>query len=321
MILASTGLAACHVGGSTLHSFAGAQLASGSLDQALESVWSNSKAVDRWKSISTLIIDEISMVDGPFFEKLDYIAKNIRGSSKPFGGIQLIMCGDFLQLPPVGDNVNFAFESSAWQHLDPKCIVLSQIFRQNDQKLIKILTDMRFGIVTDESERILKGLENRLINSSILPTTLYPLREDAARHNQSAIDSLAGSPHSLEAKDEAADYFDISKLDYLTLSPKSLKLKVGAQVVLTKNYSSTLFNGSSGIVTGLADDHVSVRFLKTGSISSLRSKDTKIKRVAHEIIGPDGNLIASRGQFPILPSYALTIHKSQGQTLPLVRVR
>ena len=134
-VTASTGLAACNIGGVTLHSFGGIGLGKEPAEQLVKKIKRNMKAKNRWLRTKVLIIDEISMVDGDLFDKLEAVARAIRNNARPFGGIQLVVTGDFFQLPPVPDNgrvVKFAFDAGTWGTSIEHTIGLTQIFRQRD---------------------------------------------------------------------------------------------------------------------------------------------------------------------------------------------
>ena len=134
-VTASTGLAACNVGGVTLHSFGGIGLGKEPLPELIKKVKKNQKAKNRWLRTKVLIIDEISMVDGDLFDKLEGIARAVRNNGRPFGGIQLVITGDFFQLPPVpdyGKAAKFAFDGATWDTSIEHTIGLTQIFRQKD---------------------------------------------------------------------------------------------------------------------------------------------------------------------------------------------
>jgi ATP-dependent DNA helicase PIF1 len=128
-------MAAANIGGTTIHSFAGIGLGQGTGEQLVDFVKKNRKAVGRWMRSEVLIIDEVSMVDGDLFDKLAHIAKRFRRKEgNPFGGIQLIMTGDFFQLPPVTKNgqPKFAFEAAAWKECIDVTVNLTKVFRQKD---------------------------------------------------------------------------------------------------------------------------------------------------------------------------------------------
>jgi ATP-dependent DNA helicase PIF1 len=135
-VTASTGLAACNIGGMTLHSFAGIGLGKEDASTLIRKIRQNPKARNRWQKTKTLVIDEISMVDGDLFDKLSQIGRTIRKNGRPWGGIQLVLTGDFFQLPPVPDrekrDVKFAFEASTWGDSIDHTIGLTEVFRQKD---------------------------------------------------------------------------------------------------------------------------------------------------------------------------------------------
>lgn len=137
-VTASTGLAACNIGGVTLHSFGGIGLGKEDVPALVKKIKRNQKAKNRWLRTKILIIDEISMVDGDLFDKLEGIARSMRNNGRPFGGIQLVITGDFFQLPPVPDNENksrgakFAFDAGTWATAIHHTIGLTEVFRQKD---------------------------------------------------------------------------------------------------------------------------------------------------------------------------------------------
>ena len=134
-VTASTGLAACNIGGVTLHSFGGIGLGKEPVPDLVKKIKRNMKAKNRWMRTKVLIIDEISMVDGDLFDKLEGIARIIRNNGRPFGGIQLVITGDFFQLPPVPDSgrvSRFAFDGATWNTSIEHTIGLNQVFRQKD---------------------------------------------------------------------------------------------------------------------------------------------------------------------------------------------
>jgi ATP-dependent DNA helicase PIF1 len=134
-VTASTGLAACNVGGVTLHSFAGIGLGKEDVPELVRKIKKNQKAKHRWMRTKVLVVDEVSMVDGDLFDKLEAIARQIRNNARPFGGIQLVITGDFFQLPPVPEGrraAKFAFDASTWSTSIEFTIGLHHVFRQKD---------------------------------------------------------------------------------------------------------------------------------------------------------------------------------------------
>lgn len=268
-VTASTGLAACNIGGITVHSFAGIGLGKGELNDLLKVVRRNRKAVNRWNSTSVLIIDEISMVEGSLFDKLDWIARKVRKrTDKPFGGIQIIICGDFYQLPPVSkvtynvdgterkDDTLFAFESDTWNTALHSKIILKEVFRQKgDQMFINMLNEMRGGFVSDETEREFMYLSRPLqCQAGIVPTELYATRFEVENANNIKLNNLPGRAQVYEARDGGSLPHAVKALMLSNfLAPQKLFLKEKAQVMCIKNYDSTLVNGSLGQVIGFVD--------------------------------------------------------------------
>ncbi|KAK5627608.1 hypothetical protein RRF57_003323 [Xylaria bambusicola] len=165
-VTASTGLAACNIGGQTLHSFAGIGLGKEDVPSLVKKIRRNAKAKNRWLRTKTLIIDEVSMVDGDLFDKLSQIAREIRNNGRAFGGIQLVITGDFFQLPPVPDGgkkeAKFAFDAATWNTSIDHTIGLTQVFRQKDPQFAGMLNEMRLGKISDDTVQAFKNLARPL---------------------------------------------------------------------------------------------------------------------------------------------------------------
>jgi ATP-dependent DNA helicase PIF1 len=165
-ICASTGIAACNIGGKTLHSFVGCGIVRMHPSQMAGRVIKNKSALARWQITEVLIIDEISMIDGDLFDSIDQCARIVRDSKKPFGGIQLVICGDFFQLPPVPERDSngkmiaptFCFETESWKNAIEETVMLTHTFRQTDPVFINILNELRFNKLSAESIKVLKSL-------------------------------------------------------------------------------------------------------------------------------------------------------------------
>lgn len=299
-ITASTGLAACNIGGQTLHSFAGVGLGKGEPLKLLKYVRRNRAATNRWKSIDVLIIDEVSMIDPSFFDSLDYIARKIRHSNKAFGGIQLIICGDFYQLPPVVNRllpdgsenpdaeVKFAFEANSWGEALEKTIVLREVFRQKgDQKFIDMLNQMREGQISDEASKEFQRLSRPLPSrEGIVPSMLFATRREVDGSNNARLAKLEGKP-LLYTSIDGGSLAPQQKQTVLSniLAPKALHLKKGAQVMCIKNIDSTIINGTLGQVIDFVSDKnmLSVNSLAQGSVEDGLEKEIITEANAIEI--------------------------------------
>jgi ATP-dependent DNA helicase PIF1 len=164
-VTASTGLAACNIGGVTLHSFAGIGLGKEDAPELIRKIKRNTKSKTRWQRTKVLIIDEVSMVDGVLFDKLEQIARSIRCSGRPFGGLQLVVTGDFFQLPPVPDRdkaATFSFDANTWKTTIEHTILLTHVFRQRDPVFANMLNEMRVGKLAPKSREIFQKLKRPL---------------------------------------------------------------------------------------------------------------------------------------------------------------
>ncbi|GET86111.1 pif1 helicase-like protein, putative [Leishmania tarentolae] len=166
-VTATTGIAALNLSGSTLHSFVGCGIPSreDTRDSLLGIVRSKQRCVRNWRNCRVLIIDEVSMLEPSFFEVVDYIARHVRNRPhEPFGGIQLILSGDFLQLPPVsrerrGRGPQFCFETETWWRANPSVCLLCTPFRQRNLRFFSILNEMRFGELQPDSVELLYSMD------------------------------------------------------------------------------------------------------------------------------------------------------------------
>lgn len=304
------------------------------------------------------------MVDADLFDKYDQIARKMRRKDVPFGGMQIVVTGDFFQLPPVtkGNSTSkFCFEAASWEQTIQKSINLSQVFRQRDQSFVDMLNEMRFGRLTPESIQRFRQLQRPIhYDDGIEPTELFPRREDVERSNYNRIQALNTEGHSYPATDGGSIQDDAQREKLLSnfMAPKNMSLKIDAQVMLIKNIDETLVNGSMGRVIGFchthdfaldsggrwrqdiagSDDEADDRAQKLRSILRQKvARDAKpLPVVRFKVPGgsqdmlveyeqfknelPNGEVQVSRAQLPLILAWAMSIHKSQGQTLDRVKV-
>lgn len=307
----------------TLHSWAGVGLGKEALPKLVSDIRRSSKAMRRWLLTDTLIIDEVSMMPPEFFEKLDAIAKRLRSSQKPFGGIQLIFVGDFFQLPPVNKekedkDPDFIFEIPLWKTMDFNVIDLKEIMRQKDPVFHEILNEARIGQLSNKSLVILKERQNlNWKKLEIKPTLLFPQRGIVNSINMQNLKKLQGDQYSYKVSTISATavtqqmQYSIDKTNRDSSYEEELLLKVGAQVMLIINLPSSsetnLVNGSRGVVTGFSGpSHTPlVKFLGY-------ENPIPIEHYYWEVADFEG---VKQKQIPLRLAYALTIHKSQGSTL------
>ena len=311
-VTASTGAAAVLCRGTTLHSFAGIGHGKESTQQLIMKL--SKAARKRWGQCSTLVIDEISMIDGTLLDKIDAVGRSARGDySKPFGGVQVIISGDFMQLPPV-KATRFAFEADVWPTaFGSNQFCLTRVFRQRDQSFVSLLNELRVGRASPATCAKLQATAARGLTAvnGIEPTKLFARNVDVDAVNKRKLQELPGAETPLLAQDEG-DENKIKDCAY----PKELVLKVDAQVMLLKNIDvkAKLINGSRGRVVAIQQ--------KGGRIDSIKcvfqhAGEWNVKR-DEATVEQAGKVLARRTQFPLRLAWALSIHKSQGQTIDLL---
>lgn len=255
-ITASTGLAAATIGGSTLHKWSGVGIGTGTGEQLVKRLEKQHNQLAVWRNTRVLIIDEVSMIDGHFLDKLEYVARRLRKNEKPFGGIQLVLTGDFFQLPPVqkrdsqqSEMAVFCFESGMWKTCIHRTILLTKVFRQQDDELVRMLNAIRFGEVTPQLTETIRHLSRTVsYPDGIAPTELYATRREVESSNARQLESLPGEAYQFHAVDAAPKEY-ATLLDSSLMVEKTVTLKVDAQVMMLKNKpESELFNGSLGKV-------------------------------------------------------------------------
>ena len=295
---------------STLHSWAGIGLGTDSKPL-------HKQAIQRWKKIQILIVDEVSMLSLSLFERLDEIGKTIRKSSRPFGGIQLLFCGDFYQLPPV--NEAFCFESELWKSTFIT-VQLVKNFRQQDEIFHSILSELRKGKISKQSYTILKQRVGLSYPPNI--TQLVSTRLNAEHINQHYYSSLTGEDHiykveqhttleMTESEQKIRRNFTSAQIEYeLRQLQKNIQcdfisLKTGAVVMCIINMKNTpICNGSQGVVIDFTSDHFPIVQFKS---TTMVMKPNTWKSETIPGIGIS--------QLPLIYAWAMTIHKSQGSTL------
>lgn len=194
----------------TLHAFAGIGDGEASAQRCLQIVERKPAVASLWRKCKILIIDEISMVDADFFTKIEAVARHVRRNEKPFGGVQLILCGDFLQLPPVTSKENkksFCFQSPAWANCVQATYELQTVHRQSDPEFVSMLNLLRIGRVTDEVEaRLMATSKQRIETNGILATQLCSHTKEVNMINQSKLEQLEGAGAVFEAQDSDKNF-------------------------------------------------------------------------------------------------------------------
>ncbi|CAJ0840354.1 8137_t:CDS:2 [Entrophospora sp. SA101] len=338
-VTATTGIAAVNITGTTLHSFAGIGLGTESTKELIKKIKKSKIHRFQWQTIEALIIDEVSMLDGDLFDKLEAIAQAIRDNNRPFGGILLIVTGDFFQLPPVSKdrNVKFCYESNSWGKCIKHIIQLSTVFRQKESDLIDMLNEIRLGIVTEKTLKIMNRLKlsPQYPNDGIQATELYSRVDKVTSANLVLLSKIQNKSYIYHAKDyEPTKIGQLKTLIKGCLAPDKLELKRGAQVMLIKNINRDLVNGSRGIVVGFYSDATRKSYYdgedeimefdqRDEILPIVRFTENRelVVREAEWRLETVGNVVlASRRQIPLILAWAISIHKSQGQTLERVKI-
>ncbi len=306
-----TGVSALILGGKTLHSFLGIGLGTDTYKKLYKFIRLNNKIHDRWINLDVLIIDEISMLSIELFEKIEKLARELRCCERPFGGIQLLLVGDFLQLPTVG-NLHFCFESAMWDICIDETILLRQIMRQKDATFTRILNKIRMGDIDDECKEIIGSREIKYISDSgLIPTMLYATNAKVNATNEKYYSLLDGPEYTYSIKykwyravRQRESYINAVKMEH------DLKLKIGAQVMYLIN-SGELVNGSRGVVKEFIENYPVVLF-NCGRRELIRPATLDIKE--------NDNVVLSYTQLPLKLAWSSTCHKLQGATVSLIRI-
>ena len=313
-VTATTGLAATHLGGNTIHSWSGIGVSDHLPNNFFERLSKTRR--DVISKTDVLIIDEISMLHDFRLDMIDKVLRTVRENDQPFGGIQLVMSGDFFQLPPVNrpneQGGGFVVYSDAWQELRPAVLYLERQYRQNDDRLLEILTALRTGDVRR------RHVEALLARTKIEPpdgdiTELHTVNVDVDDINIQKLAELPGEERSYQQTTTGSKIY-VENLQRSVLAPENLAIKLGALVMAVKNSPQKLYaNGSIGTVVDFEPltEYPVVEFRDGRRVTMVPDvwelRDGERKR-------------ASISQVPLRLAWAITVHKSQGMTLDAAKI-
>lgn len=320
-ITASTGIAATHIGGQTIHSWSGIGVYEKLDSWTLDKLEQNEKLFKRYENVKVLIIDEISMLHASRLDMVNTLFKKFRHSDKPFAGIQIIFCGDFFQLPPVvkryggeevlDDSREFAYNSKAWQELNPIICYLKENYRQDDEKLAKILNDIRFERNINEVFKNFDLIQTKKeigLGKEILKLYTHNIDVDSINEERYNLLDLNLKEFSYEMTNNGKKNF-VEILKQNCLAPEILNLKKGAKVIFIKNDKNREYqNGTLGEVIDF--DVSNMPIVKTFS-----GKTICVGPDCWQYANDDGKVLAEISQLPLRYAWAITVHKSQGMTL------
>lgn len=311
-ITASTGIAATHINGMTIHSWSGIGIKKSFTSRELDFIAGNKYIERRIKKSKILIIDEISMLDSKTLDAVDAICRRVKNKMNlPFGGIQTILVGDFFQLPPVareGETADFAFTSKAWREMNPATCYLSEQHRQEDRAFLSVLSAIRSDSFDSEHYA---HIEHRMAGQqepSKNITKLFPHNADVDRINDVELRKISETEHCFDMRSTGQKNI-VETLKRGCLSPEKLILKKGAVVIFTKNNIKEHFvNGTLGKVIGF-DNETGYPIVKTtkGNVIEVAPMEWTVEE--------HGWVRAKIVQIPLKLAWAITVHKSQGMSL------
>ncbi|MCX6764378.1 MAG: PIF1 family DEAD/DEAH box helicase [Candidatus Nealsonbacteria bacterium] len=311
-VTASTGIAATHMNGTTLHSWSGLGIKENLTKNDIKKLMKKSYLRKHYKNTKILIIDEISMLTAAKFDAVNRACQQFKSSFQTFGGMQVVCSGDLFQLPPINKNsmAKFVVESRAWKNMDMKTCYLEEQHRHKDKDLFDLLNHIRSNNM-EESKKILMGRPQQedLLET---PTKLYTHNIDVDAVNSVELEKIAGKEFvyhmTATGKQEV-----VNALKKSCLAPERLVLKKGARVMFLKNnFEVGYVNGTQGSVIDFDIDGLPI-------IETIHGQKI-IAKLASWTVDEDGKRIARINQLPLRLAWAITVHKSQGMNLDAAEI-
>ena len=322
-ITASTGIAATHMGGVTIHSWSGMGIKNNMSDHDLAGLADKPQVARRIRESAVLIIDEVSMLHHFRLDTLNAITQHIKKNTEPFGGLQIVLCGDFFQLPPVSKygepDTHFIYRSEAWRDGKFTVCYLEENYRQGNDPIVSVLNEIRSGEVSEEAREQLRSRHNlgEWIGASE-QTRLYTHNVDVDTINDTELDKVDEHEITYEMVSHGRKPL-VEALKKSCLAPEKLRLKKGARVMCVKNnFDKGYVNGTLGVVVscGYGVDPV----IRTAGTPDVPDGRLVTLELADWSIEDDGKVLAQITQYPLRLAWAITIHKSQGMSLDAVEV-
>ncbi len=318
-ITAPTGIAASHINGMTLHSFFGIGIKETLTQYDLENLMEKKYLWDRMKNLKVLVIDEVSMLSPELFQTINVILQRFKFSNEPFGGVQLILVGDFFQLPPIQKEAReqrFIFQTELWNKLNLHiCYLTSSHRHEEGETLFTILNEIRDGEVSEDTMNHFRSRYKKMPKGNGAITRLYTHNMDVDRINAEELAKIDEPLMVYDAHTKGAKKW-IERIFASSLVLPRLELKRGALVFFIKNNyekDKNFINGTLGTVVDFDAFRVPIVETRDGR---------RIKADAMEWVyeNHDGKQLASVKQIPLRLAWAITVHKSQGMTLDAAEV-
>lgn len=312
-VTASTGIAATHMNGQTIHSWSGIGIKDEISMKQMSNLREKKYFRDKMDNVKVLIVDEISMLHRNQLDLVNRVLKYFKENEMAFGGIQVVFSGDFFQLPPIGNEEEssrqkFAFMSDAWLEAEPVICYLTEQHRQSGNDLNSILNEIRSGNVSQRSIGLLEARVDYHPDEGEQETKLFTHNADVDRINKTYLEQIGSSSKFFPAVLKGNEGL-LEILKRSVLAPENLELKTGAQVMFIKNnYEIGYVNGTLGRVTGFTDKGNPL-------VKTLDNDLIEAKAETWAIEDETGKPLASFVQIPLRLAWAITVHKSQGMTL------
>ncbi len=315
-VTAPTGIAASHINGMTLHSFFGIGIRESLTQHEIEALTEKKYLWDRMKNLKVLIIDEVSMLSPKLFESIDALLRAFKFSIEPFGGVQVILVGDFFQLPPISKNIpekRFIFQTDVWTELKLSTCYLNTSYRHEDDILLNILNEIRKGEVSEDSMNHFRSRYNKNPDSDSAITKLYTHNMDVDVINKNELEKIEEPLKKYLAHTSGAKKW-VDRIFSSSLVLPNLELKLGAFVFFIKNnYEKNYINGTLGTIVDFDVFNIPI-------VETLDGKRIKADRMEWIFTDNDGKPKATIKQIPLRLAWAITVHKSQGMTLDAAEI-
>ena len=312
-ITASTGIAATHINGNTIHSWAGIGIKESLSLQDLKNMRKKKYLVNNLEDVEVLIIDEISMLHGKQLGLVNQVLQYFKQTPEAFGGIQIVLCGDFFQLPPIGNDEErnrdkFAFMHPSWVDAKFAICYLTKQYRQQNNALTTILNEIRNNNISAKSLQLLDEAQHTNLDTEEPITRLFTHNVDVDRLNNEYLQALSSKHKTFKAFTKGNEKL-VEALKKSVQANETLALKKGAKVMFVKNNPDKGYiNGTVGSLLNFDEDGKPIVKLKSG-------KTIKAEPEKWEVLDDAGKSLAAYEQVPLRLAWAITIHKSQGMTL------